>query len=49
MESLLIDQANNIISTMMEKIELETNDFQVVDDPTWQLFGEEAMKKQQGG
>ena len=42
MECLFIDQANYVMSKMMEEFELETTDFRVVDDPTWQLFGEVA-------
>ena len=42
MECLLIHQANYVISTMMEEFELGTSDFRVVDDPTWQMFGEVA-------
>ena len=42
MECLFIDQANYVVSTMIEEFELETNDFQIVDDQTWQLFGEVA-------
>ena len=30
------------MNTMLQDFELESNDFLVVDDPTWQLFGEAA-------
>ena len=39
MECPFIDQANFVINMMMEEFELGNNDFRVVDDPTWQLFG----------
>ena len=41
-ERVFFDKVNTVLSTMME-CELENSNFRVVDDPTWQLFGEAAI------
>ena len=34
----LLDQINVIMNKMMEELKFDSNDFRVIDDPSWQLF-----------